>query len=164
MIPLAVGPPKLRRFDLIRGDAAERSALITPHGAQVSYADLSARVDALTPALSERRVLFLLGEKYIHAIDKLSASTNSKLVVLPADLQEAVRGLAGLAAESESPDHALRSVQALVELGRLKELAAVARDGSHEAVRLSLVDLLDDQKTLLVGQQSQRVATVVQTR
>ena len=43
--------------------------------------------------------------------------------------QEAVRCLAGLAAESESPDEALRSVQALVELGRLKELAAVARDG-----------------------------------
>jgi hypothetical protein len=38
-------------------------------------------------------MLFLLGEKYIQALDKLAASGNSKIVLLPADLQDAVRGL-----------------------------------------------------------------------
>jgi regulator of protease activity HflC (stomatin/prohibitin superfamily) len=42
-------------------------------------------------------MLFLLGEKYIQALDKISASGNSKVVLLPADLQDAVRGLLGRA-------------------------------------------------------------------
>jgi len=36
-----------------------------------------------------------LGEKYIAALEKLAASNNGKMVILPADLPEALRGLIG---------------------------------------------------------------------
>jgi hypothetical protein len=40
-------------------------------------------------------VLVLLGEKYIQALDKLAPSGNSKIVLLPAYLQDAVKGVLG---------------------------------------------------------------------
>ncbi|MGB7397431.1 MAG: hypothetical protein WA914_06435, partial [Candidatus Macondimonas sp.] len=43
----------------------------------------------------ELPVVYLLGEKYIEAMRTLAASQNSKLVVLPADLPAAVRGVLG---------------------------------------------------------------------
>ena len=42
-------------------------------------------------------MLYLLGEKYILALDRLAASGNSKIVVLPADLQDTLRGILGWA-------------------------------------------------------------------
>ena len=39
--------------------------------------------------------MFLLGEKYISSLDKISESNNSKLVIYPADLQGAVKGMLG---------------------------------------------------------------------
>ena len=41
--------------------------------------------------------MYLLGERYISAMESLSSSNNAKMVVLPADLQEAVRGMLGRA-------------------------------------------------------------------
>jgi regulator of protease activity HflC (stomatin/prohibitin superfamily) len=41
----------------------------------------------------ELPAMYLLGEKYIEAIDNMSNSTNSKLVILPADIPAAVRGI-----------------------------------------------------------------------
>ena len=38
---------------------------------------------------------YLLGEKYIAALERMGEKDNAKVVVLPADLQEAVRGLFG---------------------------------------------------------------------
>jgi hypothetical protein len=40
-------------------------------------------------------MLFLLGEKYIASLERMGSTDNAKVVVLPADLQEAVRGLFG---------------------------------------------------------------------
>ena len=40
-------------------------------------------------------MLYLLGEKYIAALEKLGESSSSKVVVMPADLQETLRGLVG---------------------------------------------------------------------
>ena len=40
-------------------------------------------------------MMYLLGEKYIAALEKLGESGSSKLVVMPADLQETLRGLVG---------------------------------------------------------------------
>jgi hypothetical protein len=39
--------------------------------------------------------MYLLGERYIGAMENLASSDNAKVVVLPADLQETVRGLMG---------------------------------------------------------------------
>jgi hypothetical protein len=40
-------------------------------------------------------MLYLLGEKYIASMEKLGQSQNAKVVVLPADLQETLRGVVG---------------------------------------------------------------------
>jgi hypothetical protein len=61
---------------------------------------------------------------------------------------EAVRGLAGLAAEADDLAQAREAVQRLVDLGRFKELVFVARDGSRPEVRAVIVDLLSDEKSL----------------
>lgn len=64
--------------------------------AQVTLADSAGQaIQKVTQAVQDRDapMLFLLGEKYIAAMEKLATSNNSKIVVLPADLQEALRGL-----------------------------------------------------------------------
>lgn len=40
-------------------------------------------------------VVYLLGEKYIHALQELATSENSKTMVLPADLPAAIKGMIG---------------------------------------------------------------------
>jgi hypothetical protein len=37
----------------------------------------------------------MLGEKYIQAIDNLAKSDNAKTVLMPADIQETLRGILG---------------------------------------------------------------------
>ncbi len=51
----------------------------------------------VSAAIGEKNgpMAYLLGEKYIAAMERLGEKDNAKLVVLPADLQEAVRGLFG---------------------------------------------------------------------
>ncbi|MDT3722675.1 hypothetical protein [Pseudomonas oryzihabitans] len=41
-------------------------------------------------------MLYLLGERYINAMEKLAISDNAKTVLLPADIQQTVRGLLGI--------------------------------------------------------------------
>ena len=43
----------------------------------------------------EMPVMYLLGEKYIEAVNGISNSENAKIVLLPADIPGAVRGLIG---------------------------------------------------------------------
>lgn len=76
-----------------RLESAKRDAV-----AQVTLAESSAQaIQKVTQAVADRDgpMLFLLGEKYIQALDKLSASQNSKFVLLPADLQDALKGILG---------------------------------------------------------------------
>ncbi|MBI4265382.1 MAG: DUF349 domain-containing protein [Acidobacteria bacterium] len=61
---------------------------------------------------------------------------------------EAVRGLAGIAAEADAVAQALDAVRQLLALGRTREIVLVARDSSSLEVRAAIVDLLDDQKAL----------------
>jgi regulator of protease activity HflC (stomatin/prohibitin superfamily) len=78
-----------------RLESAKRDAV-----AQVTLAESSAlAIQKVTAAVGDRDgpMLFLLGEKYIQALDKLGASGNSKIVVMPADLQDALRGILGRA-------------------------------------------------------------------
>jgi regulator of protease activity HflC (stomatin/prohibitin superfamily) len=76
-----------------RLESAKRDAV-----AQVTLADASSQaIQKVAQAVGDRDtpMLYLLGEKYIFALDKLAESGNSKLVILPADFQEAMRGLLG---------------------------------------------------------------------
>src|SRR5688572_10085502 len=78
-----------------RLESAKRDAI-----AQVTLAESSAAaILKVTQAVGDRDtpMLFLLGEKYIQALDKISASQNSKIVLLPGDLQDAVKGILGKA-------------------------------------------------------------------
>jgi hypothetical protein len=61
---------------------------------------------------------------------------------------EAIRGLAGLAAETTEPDRASEVVRQLLMLGRMKEVVVVARENTNPLVRGAVVDLIDDAKSL----------------
>jgi regulator of protease activity HflC (stomatin/prohibitin superfamily) len=78
-----------------RLESAKRDAI-----AQVTLAESSAQaIKNVAVAISDRDtpMLFLLGEKYIQALEKISASQNSKIVLLPGDLQDALKGILGKA-------------------------------------------------------------------
>lgn len=76
-----------------RLESAKRDA-----NAQVMLAEASAEaIRRVSAAIGEQTgpTAYLLGEKYIAAMERLGEKDNAKLVILPADLQEAVRGLFG---------------------------------------------------------------------
>jgi regulator of protease activity HflC (stomatin/prohibitin superfamily) len=81
-----------------RLESAKRDAI-----AQVTLAESSAQaIKNVAVAISDRDtpMLFLLGEKYIQALEKISVSQNSKVVLLPGDLQDALKGILGKARSS----------------------------------------------------------------
>lgn len=66
--------------------------------AQVTLAEASSEaIKRVAQAIGDRDtpMLYLLGEKYITSITKLAESDNAKMIVLPADVQETVRGVLG---------------------------------------------------------------------
>lgn len=66
--------------------------------AQVMLAEASAEaIRRVTTAIGTDAgpMLYLLGEKYIASLERLGNSPASKLVVMPADLQETLRGIVG---------------------------------------------------------------------
>lgn len=74
-------------------EAAKREAQ-----AQIALATGSGKaIDIITKNIQDKELpaMFLLGDRYINALEELSKSQNAKFVVYPADLQEAVRGLLG---------------------------------------------------------------------
>lgn len=74
-----------------RLEAAKRDA-----AANVNLAEASAEaIRRITAAVSDREapMYYMLGERYVTSIARLAESSNAKLVVLPADLQEAVKGI-----------------------------------------------------------------------
>lgn len=76
-----------------RLEAAKRDA-----AAQVTLAEASAEsIRRVTAAIGDQPtpMLYLLGEKYITSVARLAESGNAKIVLLPADIQEAVRGVLG---------------------------------------------------------------------
>lgn len=97
-----------RKALVTRAEGAKQAAILEAEArlesskrdanAQVMLAEASAeairRVSAAVGTESAP-MLFLLGEKYIASLERLGASESARVVVLPADLQEAVRGLIG---------------------------------------------------------------------
>lgn len=66
--------------------------------AQMVAANASAQsIKFITEAVKENNAsaMFLLGDRYITALQKMSSSENSKIVVMPGDLISAVRNLVG---------------------------------------------------------------------
>jgi len=76
-----------------RLEAAKRDSVAQVTLAQASAAALSKISEAV--GSEPTPVLYLLGERYINAMEKLATSENAKTVVLPADIQQTLRGLLG---------------------------------------------------------------------
>ncbi|MBK8162776.1 MAG: SPFH/Band 7/PHB domain protein [Gammaproteobacteria bacterium] len=95
-----------RRATVTRAEGDKTAAILQAEGrleasrrdaqAQVVLAEASqTAIDKVSQAIRDQELpaVYLLGEKYIEAVRHLSLSPNSKIVVLPADLPAAVRGI-----------------------------------------------------------------------
>ncbi|MGB1556687.1 MAG: SPFH domain-containing protein [Oceanococcaceae bacterium] len=96
-----------RRAAVTRAEGEKQAAILEADGrleaskrdgqAQIVLADASANAIKLVAdsiaSGSELPVMYLLGEKYIGAMEELAASNNAKTVVYPADLIKSVQGL-----------------------------------------------------------------------
>ncbi len=99
-----------RKAVVIRAEGAKQAAILEAEArlesakrdanSQVMLAEASAEaIRRITAAIGDQTgpMSYMLGEKYIHALERMGEKDNAKVVVLPADLQEAVRGLFGRA-------------------------------------------------------------------
>jgi regulator of protease activity HflC (stomatin/prohibitin superfamily) len=80
-----------------RLEAARRDA-----EAQVTLAEASAeaiRRVAVAIGSEDAPMRYMLGERYLAAMGKLAESENAKTIVLPADIQDSLRGILGRARE-----------------------------------------------------------------
>ncbi|MGV0950186.1 MAG: SPFH domain-containing protein [Azonexus sp.] len=97
-----------RKAVVTRSEGAKQSAILEAEArlesakrdanAQVMLAEASAEaIRRITAAIGDQTgpMSYMLGEKYITALERMGEKDNAKIVVLPADLQEAVRGLFG---------------------------------------------------------------------
>ena len=97
-----------RRAAVTKADGEKQAAILSAEGrleasrrdaeAQVVLAEASQRaIEMVTSAVGDKEipVAYLLGEQYVKAMQDLSKSSNSKTVVLPADVLNAIRGIMG---------------------------------------------------------------------
>jgi regulator of protease activity HflC (stomatin/prohibitin superfamily) len=97
-----------RRAMVTRADGQKAAAILEAEGRmEASKRDAQAKVvlaegtqraiQKVTEAVQQNElpVVYLLGEKYVDALHGLSASQNAKVVLMPADLPAAIRGLMG---------------------------------------------------------------------
>ncbi|PIE36917.1 MAG: hypothetical protein CSA54_02815 [Gammaproteobacteria bacterium] len=99
---------RARRATVTRAEGEKQAQILEADGrleasrrdakAQVVLAEASQMaIDKVTAAIgnNELPVVYLLGERYISAIQELSTSDNSKTMILPADLPGAIKGMMG---------------------------------------------------------------------
>jgi regulator of protease activity HflC (stomatin/prohibitin superfamily) len=97
-----------RKATVTRAEGAKTAAILEAEArlesakrdgdAQVTLANASAQaIERVKAAIGTDTgpTIYLLGEKYINAMEKLSTSHNAKTIVLPADIQETIGGLMG---------------------------------------------------------------------
>lgn len=97
-----------RRATVTRAEGEKTAAILEAEGrleasrrdaqAQVVLAEASQRaIEMVTAAIQDKElpVMYLLGERYIQSVREMAVSENGKLVLIPADLPAAVRGMLG---------------------------------------------------------------------
>ncbi|MGP3792284.1 SPFH domain-containing protein [Pseudomonas sp. B392_1p] len=97
-----------RKATVTRAEGAKQAAILEAEArlesarrdadAQVMLAEASAEaIRRVSSAIGSESgpMMYLLGEKYIASLEKLSQSSNAKTVLLPADIQETLRGVVG---------------------------------------------------------------------
>ncbi|MCI0655113.1 MAG: SPFH/Band 7/PHB domain protein [Methylococcaceae bacterium] len=95
-----------RRATVTRADGEKRAAILEAEGRlEASRRDAEAKVvlaqatqqaiEKVTAAIQDKELpaVYLLGERYVDAVKEMSKSANAKIVILPADLPSAVRGM-----------------------------------------------------------------------
>lgn len=95
-----------RRATVTRAEGEKSAAILEADGRfEASKRDAQAKIvlaeanrtaiEMVTQSIqnNELPVMFLLGEKYIEAVKNMSISQNAKIIVLPADIPAAVRGI-----------------------------------------------------------------------
>ena len=76
-----------------RKEAAEQDAM-----AELLLADARQKaIQMVSESVGDKNmaVVYLLGEKYVNALSELASSDNSKSIILPADLPNAIKGMIG---------------------------------------------------------------------
>jgi len=99
---------RMRRAAVTRAEGEKQAAILEAEGrleasrrdaeAQVVLAEASAAaITKVTASIGDKEmpVLYLLGEKYVSALENLAESGNTKTMLLPADLLNAVKGIIG---------------------------------------------------------------------
>ncbi|MEM7469538.1 MAG: stomatin-like protein [Pseudomonadota bacterium] len=99
---------RARRATVTRADGQKQAAILEAEGnleaskreaeAQIVLAQASQRaIELVSAAIGDKEmpVVYLLGEKYINAIQELSESENTKSLIFPADIQSAIQGMMG---------------------------------------------------------------------
>lgn len=97
-----------RRATVTRADGEKEAAVLEADGrleaskrdaqAKVVLAEASQRaIQKVTEAIQNRELpaMFILGERYVEAMRQMAGSENAKIVVVPADIPTAVRGIMG---------------------------------------------------------------------
>lgn len=97
-----------RRAAVTRAEGAKQAAILEAEGrleasrrdaeAKILLAEANSKaIESISSAIKDKELpaTFLLGEKYIEAMRELSESDNSKTVILPSDLLQAVKGMIG---------------------------------------------------------------------
>jgi regulator of protease activity HflC (stomatin/prohibitin superfamily) len=97
-----------RRAMVTRADGQKAAAVLEAEGRmEASKRDAQAKVvlaegtqraiQKVTEAIQQNTlpVVYLLGEKYVDALESIAGSPNSKVVIMPADVPAAIRGLMG---------------------------------------------------------------------
>jgi len=97
---------RARRAMVTRADGQKAAAVLEAEGRlEASKRDAQAKVvlaegtqraiQKVTEAIQQNElpVVYLLGERYVEALSSMSASQNAKVIVMPADLPAAVRGI-----------------------------------------------------------------------
>ncbi len=97
---------RARRATVTRAEGDKQAQILQAEGrleasrrdaeAEVVLADASQKaITMVTSAIgdNEMPIVYLLGQKYVDSLEKLASSENGKMVVLPADLPAAIKGM-----------------------------------------------------------------------
>ncbi len=97
---------RLRRATVTRADGEKSAAILEADGRlEASRRDAEAKVviaqatkeaiEKVTDAIGQNElpIMYLLGERYVDSIKTMATSQNAKILVLPADIPAAVRGI-----------------------------------------------------------------------
>jgi regulator of protease activity HflC (stomatin/prohibitin superfamily) len=100
---------RARRAMVTRADGQKAAAVLEAEGRlEASKRDAQAKVvlaegtqraiQKVTEAIQQNElpVVYLLGERYVEALSSMSASQNAKVILMPADIPAAVRGIMGV--------------------------------------------------------------------